>query len=75
MDSAMWDKLEATPYGRLGKLVRPENAPPYALQNRVAPDQYKPAVGLEALQKELPLGKRCFRPRSSIQGVLSHPEA
>ena len=70
MDSGMWDKLESTPYGRMGKVQRPTNAPAYALFNRVSYDQWNVESGMDVLNKEMPLGKRCFVPRTSIAGVL-----
>ena len=60
LDSQQWDKLEATPYGRLGKLVPAVDAEPYSLANRVVTDQFNIKYGKEALARELPLGKRCF---------------
>lgn len=60
LDSQMWDKLEATPYGRLGKVVPRPDAEPYGLHNRVTNDQFDIKQGREVLLKELPLGKRCL---------------
>jgi hypothetical protein len=59
LDSAMWDKLEATPYGRLGKVIPRADAEPYGLHNRVTNDHFDIKHGREVLLKELPLGKRC----------------
>ena len=70
MSVILWDKLDATPYGRLGKLVPRMDAKPYALANRVVTDQYDTPIGNDVLQRELPLGKRCFTQRTSIQGIL-----
>ena len=71
----MWNKLESTPYGRLGKLARNVNAPPYALSNRVSYDQWHVETGMDVLNKEMPLGKRCFLQRTSIAGVLEQEGA
>ena len=56
----VWDKLESTPYGRLGKVVPRPDAPAYRLTNRVTFDEYQMVRGREVLERELPLGKRCF---------------
>ena len=60
LDVAMWAQLEATPYGRLGKVVPRAEAEPYALANRITTDQYHMPTGRAVLLRELPLGKRCF---------------
>ena len=56
----LWDKLESTPYGRLGKLVPMQFDKPYELSNRITTDQFDMPKGREVLLRELPLGKRCI---------------
>ncbi len=72
MAPQLWDKLEATPYGRVGKLVPRLDAPPYALVNKVLHDQFTAPTGHEGmieLLREIPRGKRCFAPKNSIEGI------
>ena len=69
LNVAQWDRLEATPYGRLGKVVPAIDMPPYQLVNRVITDQWEPPSGAAVLLKEVPRGKHCFPPRISIAGV------
>lgn len=60
LTATLWDKLECTPYGRLGKIRPDPNAPPYMLTNNVVQDQHNVLHGYEALRNEIPRGKRCF---------------
>jgi hypothetical protein len=64
----MWAHLEETPYVRMAKVVPRPDAKPYELVNRVQVDQYSIPKGKEVLQRELPLGKRCF-----VEGAASRP--
>ena len=61
MGVSLWSDLASTPYGRVGKLIPRPDAEPYALHNRVTVDHWNAPTGTEVLQRELPLGKRCFR--------------
>ena len=54
------------------EVPRPD-AEPYGLYNRVTNDQFDIKQGREVLLKELPLGKRTFKPVTSIAGVLAQP--
>jgi len=56
----MWDKLESTPYGRLGKLVPDPHAKPYALTNNVMRDGFAIERSYDLVSREIPKGKRCF---------------
>lgn len=61
MSVRLWDHLESTPYGRM--VVQPPQSRPYALHNRVQPNEFempRGEAGRQALMRELPLGKRCF---------------
>ena len=63
----LWDQLDATPYGRLGRLAPPAaDAKPYELANRITVDQFNAPGGYDVLVRELPRGKRVFAERSSI---------
>jgi len=55
----MWDKLESTPYGRLGKVVPNPDAPKYKLMNNVQHSNYNIELGYHLVKAELPRGKRC----------------
>ncbi len=56
-----WDKLESTPYGRLG-CQRPLGGTPWSLHNRVTHNQFDIVRGDEILAREFPRGKRCDYP-------------
>ena len=71
LDSILYSHLESTPHGRTSKLVPRPDAKPYALANRVTHDHWNLPTGNEATLREVPLGKRCFVPQSSIQGCLA----
>lgn len=57
----LWDKLDSTPYGRSEKLLpRLDAAASYRLHNRVTQNEFQVERGRAVLQREIPLGKRCF---------------
>lgn len=60
MSVSLWDKLEATPYGRLGKVVPVLGAVPWSLHNRVTYSEYDVARGRGVLSREFPRGKKCW---------------
>lgn len=67
MSVALWDKLEATPYGRLGKVVPRADSEPWSLHNRVTYNEYNVAQGREVLSREFPRGKKCWtQPTASL---------
>jgi len=71
MTPQMWDRLESTPYGRLDRVVPDPSLPPYELSNRVLTEQWQQPsreAQQQELLREIPRGKRCFPPRSSIAG-------
>ena len=56
----MWDKLECTPHGRLGKFQPHPDAKPYALHNNITANNWEVPVGFDLVSAELPRGKRCY---------------
>jgi hypothetical protein len=58
----MWDKLEATPYGRFNKVMPPPMSVEEAgsLRSAVVNDHFAIAMGKAAVDREFPQGKRCF---------------
>jgi len=59
LTTLLWDKLEATPYGRLGKVAPRLDADPYFLNNRISSNEYVVPRDFGLAVREMPRGKRC----------------
>merc|ERR1712060_464750 len=57
----MWDKLDATPYGRFEKMMQSTPADAKAMQPKIQFDHYGISRGRLELDKEFPKGKKAFR--------------
>ena len=67
----MWDKLEATPYGRFNKLMPPPMSVEEAATHRssVVNDHFAIMRGKAITDREFPPGKRCF---PDAKGTADH---